>query len=346
MTRPLRIVLVANLNYGKYGVLANAMVDTKVFNGLVRGGHLVYPFSFRDVARYESPIRSKRFGVSRMNRRLVETCVNFEPDLVCFGHSESVTPEALAQIRERLPAVKMCLWYHDGLWATERLHHIHARLPYLDAVFVSAGGEHMQLVKGPNTLVGYFPLPVDPSIERGRSFASDNLPIDLLFCGRGNRSDADDRTRFIEDLRDRLNGVRFDVNGLFGVPVVLGSAYDRKLHESRMGLNYSRRNDYYMCSSGRLWQLTGNGLLTFTPRVPGMDRLFNDDEIVYFDGLDDLVEKVLRFHGDDAARRRVAEAGWERAHRTFGGERVCRYMIETVFGDAHSESYEWADQVL
>lgn len=346
MTHPLRIILVANLSYNKYGLLSNALVDTKVFNGLVRGGHLVYPFSHRDVARYESPLRTKRFGTRKMNRRLVEACVNFQPDVICCGHSELVMPETLAEIRTRFPRMKIFLWYQDALWDTRKLGHIHARLPFLDGVFVSTGGKQMRQFKAAGNVVGFFPSPVDPSIERYRSFVEAELPIDLLFCGRDSGPDADDRVRFIDALRDRLHDIRFDVNGMFGAPLVFGADYDRKLGAARMGINYSRRNDQFMYSSDRLWQLAGNGLLTFTPRAAGMERLFGEDEIAYFDGLDDLVEKVRRFHADDAARQRVAKAGWERAHASFNVERVCRYMIETVMGETHSEAYEWADQII
>ncbi len=290
-------------------------------------------------------MRSKRWGVKRMNRRLVETCVNVEPDLVCFGHTELVWPETLARIRERLPTVKTMLWYHDGLWDTHKLDHIHARLPYLDAVFVSTGGEHLRQFKTADNVVGFFPPPVDPSIERHRNFAAADLPIDLLFCGRANR-DAAERARFLGALRDRLDGVRFDLNGMFGAPLVFGAAYDAKLRSARMALNVNRRNDYFMCSSARLWQLTGNGLLTFTPAADGMERLFGGDEVVYYDGLDDLAAKVQHFHADDAARRRVAEAGWRRAHAAYDTARVTRYMVETVFRRPYSEPYEWADQIV
>ena len=344
--RSLRIVHVTNFNYGMYGARFNASVAPKISNGLIRNGHLVIPFSHRDVARYEAPFRSKRLGTAKMNRRLVETCINVEPDAICMGHTELVRPETLAEIRERFPKLKTFLWYHDALWDTHKLGHLHARLPYLDAVFVSAGGEPMRQFKTDSNTVGFFPPPVDSAIERLRCFESADLPIDLLFCGRANKQDADARTSFIGQLRDRLDGVNFDLNGLFGAPLVFGADYERKLAESRMGLNYSRRNDYVMCSSARLWQLTGNGLLTFCSRIPQMEQLFAPDEVIYFDALDDLVEQVLRFHRDDAARRRVAEAGWRRAHGSFSVERVCRYMVETVFGETYSEPYEWADQVI
>ena len=77
-----------------------------------------------------------------------------------------------------------------------------------------------------------------------------------------------------------------------------------------------------------------------------MDRLFTEEEVVYFDSIDDLVDSAHRFHRDDAARRRVAEAGWRRAQRSFDTVRVATYMIETIYRMPFSEPYEWADQIL
>ncbi len=343
--RSLRILHVTNFNYGMYGARFNASVAMKLSNGFVRNGHLVVPFSHRDVARFETPLRSKRWGVRKMNRRLVEACENVEPDILCMGHSELVLPETLQQVRERFPRMKTFLWFHDPLWATEKLGHLHARLPYLDCLFLSTGGKHMGDFKTANNTVGFFPPPVDPSIERHRNFAQSDLPIDLLFCGRAN-TDASERAVFLSSLRERLGDIRFDLNGMFGTPLVFGAAYDRKLRSARMSLNINRRGDFFMYSSARLWQLAGNGLMVLSQAGPGLERLFGPDEVIYFQDLDDLVEQVQRFHGDDAARRRVAEAGWRRAHNSYGVDRVCRYMLETVLGEPHSESYEWADQIM
>lgn len=58
-----------------------------------------------------------------------------------------------------------------------------------------------------------------------------------------------------------------------------------------MGLNYSRKNDVTLYSSDRIVQLTGNGLLTFSPRIPGFDQLYTEQEVVYFDDQFDLAEK-------------------------------------------------------
>lgn len=112
-----------------------------------------------------------------------------------------------------------------------------------------------------------------------------------------------------------------------------------------MGLNYSRLNDVCLYSSDRVAQLTGNGLLTLSPRIPGFDILFREHELAYFATTEELIEKVRYYaaHPEEAAT--VARAGWQRAHEVCAAERVARFMEETIFGKPYSSDYEWRNEV-
>ena len=113
-----------------------------------------------------------------------------------------------------------------------------------------------------------------------------------------------------------------------------------------MGLNFSHNNSISLYSSDRLAQLAGNGLLTFCPRVPGMETLFAETELVYFDTHEDLIEKIVYFNTHDDERRQIAEKGWHRAHTCYSSERVTQFMIELLFEVPYSSDYEWKDFVF
>ncbi|NIT13894.1 MAG: glycosyltransferase, partial [Candidatus Dadabacteria bacterium] len=89
--------------------------DKKISLGLCRLGHFVYEYSCRDVARYLSPIKSKKFGVSRMNKHFIQTIEHLEPDLLLFGHSELIAEGTLIYIKKYYPEVKIGMWYVDPL---------------------------------------------------------------------------------------------------------------------------------------------------------------------------------------------------------------------------------------
>lgn len=339
----MRILHVANFNLGKYGADLYA-TDRKISAGLTRNGHFVYDFSYRDVCRNESIFRTTRLGTGKVNKKLVRACDCLRPDLLLLGHSELIEAATLAEIRRRYPAMRIGLWYVDALFHREKTGHLFERLASIDVVFATTGGEGLREYATATSHAAFIPNLIDPAVESQRAFTAPAYDYDFIFCGR----DAHDEER--RDFMIRLNReagkhLRCAFRGCLGNPPVTGHAYLDFLGRSKMALNISRRNDVALYSSDRLAQLVGNGLLTFCPRVPGLTRLFSADHLVYFDGLDDLLDKVVYYHGHDRECRAMAEGGWQHAHRCFAGERVTRYMVELLFDQPFSCDYEWREEV-
>ena len=110
-------------------------------------------------------------------------------------------------------------------------------------------------------------------------------------------------------------------------------------------MNLSRRNDIELYSSDRIIQLTGNGLLTFTPEIPGFQKLYQNDEVVYFKDASDLAEKYYYFDENYDEAFRVAKKGWEKTHQSYNAKRITQFMLEVTFDQPLSEAYEWAHEV-
>ena len=69
----------------------------KINNGLIRNGHNVCTFSDRDISR-QNPI-NKINNNKHLNRLLLETFKNYNPDLVILGHADKVHNETLDKFR-------------------------------------------------------------------------------------------------------------------------------------------------------------------------------------------------------------------------------------------------------
>lgn len=344
MPRTLKILHVANFSLAKYGA-SYYSTDRKLSNGLIRNGHLVYDFSYRDVARAEHPFRTTKLGGARLaNEKLLAALQNLRPDLLLLGHSELISAETLATARRLLPGLAIALWYVDPLYQEDAIRHVVARAACIDVIFATTGGALLQKLQGTRNRVAFFPNPVDPAIEASRNFAVPRLPVDLLFCGRP-ASDSS-RQETLAGIKTRLATLRFEVWGMAGNPLLLGAAYYEKLAETAMALNLSRRDDVFLYSSDRIAQLTGCGILTFTPNVPGFKALYSGDEIVYFESPGDLIDKVAFFHAHPEARAAMARRGWEKAHGSFDCRRVTRFMLETILQEPYSEPYEWTAERL
>jgi len=340
----LRILHVANFCLNKYGDMFYN-IDRKISNGLIRNGHLVYEFSYRDVARAESIFKTTRLGGKRpANRRLLETFSRFRPDLLLLGHSELIKGETLDAIRRQDPRARIALWYIDPMFNEKAIQHVVDRLGCFDAVFATTGGEWLRKFKGSTNVAAFFPNPVDPAIECHRSFEQKAPSVDLLFCG--SEAKGSDRERMLKQLRTELTDIRFEVYGSLGQPGIFGHAYFQKLQQTKMALNFSRRDDVYLYSSDRISQLTGNGVLTLTNRIPGYEMLYAEDEMAYFDGIVDLLEKIRYYCSNDKQRRELAARGWQRAHESLNSQRVAKYMLEVIFNEPFTEPYEWQDEKI
>jgi hypothetical protein len=338
-----RIVHAANFSQFKYG--ANYyFTDDKISNGLIRNGHYVYNFSCRDVARSENWFKTKNLGAGRANKKLIETCINVKPDLLLLGHSENITAETLEKIKSNTPEIKIALWYVDPLFHLDHLDHIVARLPYINVLFATTSGELLKNFKTKSNAISYLPNISDVSVEPNKNFEKETLEIDFIFCGRDYKEP--DRQLFLKTLQLNLSSCKTKFCGCLGEKGAFGSDYVELLGASSMGLNYSRRNDVYLYSSDRIVQLSGNGILTFCPRVPGFDLLYTDDEIVYFDDLDDLTQKILLYKSDHRSRRTMAMNGWKKTHTSFNTTRVTKFMLELIFEQPLSEEYEWKREIF
>ena len=339
----MRILHIDNVMIRRYG---NTKVATgrKLFNGLIRNNHKVLEFSDRDIAHFEAPFNIKPLGFGKSNRRLVESCENFQPDLLLLGHCDIIKNETLFEIKRLLPQVKIAYRNVDPLWDSAVLEKIRYRLPVADAIFITTGGDHLKQFLTGNNVVSYMPNPTDPCVEDQSNADKTSFEHDLIFCGVGNPSD--DRYPFVGSLHDTLDSeLKFDSFGMHGHPAIWGKPYDMALSGSRMGLNLNRFEGWHLYSSARISQLMGNGILTFLSDKNHLQRFFGAESAAYFSDFDDLVKKIRLYQANDDLRRQTAKMGQAFYREHFSGQRVSQYIIETTLGLPHSHDYLWRDEV-
>jgi hypothetical protein len=339
----MRLLFVDNLMIRRYGQL-KLSPGRALTNGAVRNNWRICEFSDRDIARFESAFYIRPVGHMMANVRLVETCGHFKPDVILIGNCDIIQNWALLKIRRVLPQVKMAHFNVDPLWQESTKRQIRERMETCDALFATTGGAALrQFCTGKNR-VAYMPNPADEALEDQNNATKTQFDRDLMFCGVGNTTDT--RYPLVKNLHDALQGkLRFDSFGMHGHAAVWGSEYEQILGNSKMALNLNRFEGWPLYSSDRIAHLMGSGILTFMSGKGAYDRFFSDQEVVFFDELPDLVEKITAFHGDDAMRRATAAAGRNAYLRLFSGARVVKFMVETTLGLPFTESYEWADEI-
>ena len=315
----------------------------KFSNGIIRNNHTLLEFSDRDLCRYNSLFHIRPIGKQRIQKQLIETALNFRPDMILLGHCDMITNLTLLKIRKLLPSIKIAHWFLDALWINENINRLKNRMYSTDAIFLTTDGEILKSFKTNRNVVSYIPNPTDPSEEPFNNSCKTKFSHDLLFCGLGRKSDY--RINFVKEIDQAFqNHLRFKKIGFFGDPPIWGNIYKETLNESKMALNLNGVEGWPLYSSDRIAQLMGNGILTFLWNKGSMKKIISEEQAVYFDSKEDLVEKVAYFHENDIERKQIAAAGYKHYTENFSAQRIIQYIIETTFNMPLSHDYLWQDE--
>ena len=327
----------------------------KLCNGFVRNNHTICRFFDRDVARMENVFRSRAFGVKGANKQFLQQISEFQPDLVVFIHADVIQPESVERLRTMLPAVRITQISMDALFVPRNIENVNAKSHLLDANFVTTAGVGLRKVSGGRPTY-YIPNITDPSIETGHAF-EETCDIDLVFaCGSFDKEGQDPRKVTLDLISQNMAQINFARHVRVETGGLWGAEYMNSLARSKCGLNLSRDQegphnvaddeDLYVYSSDRLSHLTGNGVLTFSHRKYSLDYLFSEDEMVFYETDQDLMDKISYYLKHDDERRRIAKNGWQKAHRELNERLTAEYIIDVLFRDGLSHSYIWPTDAI
>lgn len=336
-----RILLVDNLMIRRYGNLRMGP-GRKLNCGAVRNGWRICEFSDRDMARLLAPLGIRKWGGHIANQKLIKCAKNFKPDIILLGHCDYIRNWALDEIRAALKGVKIAHFNVDPLWQESTRRQMAERMESCDALFATTAGDVLKTWATGRNAVAYMPNPSDLSMECEDNGAKRSFKRDLFFAG--NPREGDPRWDLLAEVLPKLDGrINYEIFG--GKNGIWGARYEEVLASSKMSLNLNRKEGDKWYSSDRIAHLMGYGILTFQSSKNAMEQFFTDRETVYFDEPGDLAEKILYYNSHDDERAAVASAGREKYHRIFSGERVLKFMVETMTGEEYSQAYEWAQEV-
>ncbi len=336
----------------KYLGARNYFFPVRINNGFVRNNHEVFWFSDRDMARCSNPLGSRKFGVGASNRKLLDVCRNFQPDVIALSSADLIKADTLIEARRLLPNVAIFQYYIDALFIPSNVRDALSKAEVVDWTFATTAGPVLSRIAGKRSKVAFVPNPVDASIDVHRCHEHSDQPYDVFTAGHmPSWVDPNDlRSRAYHLITEQLPDVRCAVYGHGPGKSLFGAAFMDALSQARIGLNFSQRTasakpgpggELYLYSSDRIGLYLGNGLLTFSTRPFQLSELYSQDAIVEVDGDDDFIDQLKHFVHNDTARKKVARAGYELAHREFNERLVSQYMIETALGMPHSHTYHW-----
>lgn len=315
--------------------------EYKFQTGFARAGHYVYPFSINDCARMSNIFRTKVLGKAAANRGLVECCRNMDPDFLVLGHAQAITPETLMGLRKEHPSMKIACWYVDPIYSPHPFGHLFDKLSYLDALFVTTAGEWLRPFKQSACRVAFIPNPADANIERWMVDEQPETQYDFVYIGSDRKRP--ERQTFLTELNRLTGGLRTGFAACLGHPPVWGSGKDAMLRNALTSLNLSDRNDVFLYSSDRIVQLAGNGICTFSAASSGLGALYEPGkEMVFFENVKDLAEKIKYYVARPAEARDIGRAGRIKTHAAYSGYAVADFMCAFTFDEPRWKDFSWA----
>ena len=340
--KKLRIINLYNTGQKLNHRLYNISIGKKFTNGLIRNGHDVLEISDRDF------IRQNRFLSLNSNQKfqdyLVETFKNYNPDLFLFGHTKNIDVNSIQMIREQNKNLIISQWNEDPImpsldYSKKNLKNISIYSNIVDHNFITTDPEILKKQNHKIENVSFFFIPVDKNIECFDVFNL-NPSMDLFYAmSHGvNRASLktdkiDNRIVFLNKLTEKLKGINCDFYGFKNKEPIWGNNFYQALVNSKMGLNLSRGLPTKYYSSNRIASLIGNGLLTFIDKKTQLGDFFNNKEIILYENISDLSDKIKFYKKNPKLRVKIAKNGKKKYFKLFNELKITRYLVDKSLGN-------------
>ena len=99
-----------------------------------------------------------------------------------------------------------------------------------------------------------------------------------------------------------------------------------------MGLNLSRGLPTKYYSSNRIASLMGNGLLTFVDIKTQFNEIFKSNELIFYENINDLSDKIKFYAKNDEVRKKIASNGKKKYFKLFNETNITKYILDVSIG--------------
>jgi len=323
--------------------LFNISLGKKFTNGFIRNGHDVLEISDRDFIK-----NNKTFNLiqnSRVNfqRYLIDTCKNYNPDLLFFGHSKNIDLDTIHELKNSNKNLIISQWNEDPVMAgltysKKNISNISTYAFFVDHNFITT--DPSVIKKKINTdNFHFFFVPVDKNIERFDVF--NMSPKKDLFYAMSHgvnravlkKGIEDNRVKFLDKLVKKISNIKYDFYGFANKQPIWGDDFNNALINSKMALNLSRGKPAKYYSSNRIASVVGNGLLTFIDKNVKMSDFFNNNEMIFYDNIDDLSDKIKFYSTNDKLRKKIAENGKKKYFKLFNESKISKFIVDVSLGN-------------
>ena len=343
----LKIIHITNFNERFDGRL-HYNTGKRINNGFIRLGHNVLSISDRDIiSNYKS--LADPYGRITLNNKIIESCKNFNPDIIVIGHADNISVETFDYLKNTNKNLKFAQWFLDPIsklgpdYINNRKRLLKFK-NFMDSSFITTDPKSIDF-KIDNSF--YIPNPADKSFETLKNYET-NPENDLFFAmshgvhrGILKKGKEDNREKILKKLINKDNKFKFDYYGLNNRQPIWGNNFLNILSNSKMALNLSRGEPVKYYSSDRIAQLMGNGLLTLIDERTSYSDFFTKKELITYKNYSDLVEKIYKYKKDDKERKLIAKNGSKKYLKFFNSTLVAEFILSKTLDFTVKDKFLW-----
>ena len=346
----LKIIHITNFNE-RYDGRLHYNTGRRINNGFIRLGHNVLTISDRDIISKGKSIGDLK-GHKLLQKKILESFNNFNPDIIVLGHADAVSSETLELLKLKKNNLKLTQWFLDpvsqfGPDFVKNKNRILDKHEYLDTTFLTSDPKSISFEVN-NSF--FMPNPCDKSFEILKNYEN-KCEKDIFFAmshgvhrGELKRGKIDDRESFINKLLNKGKDIKYDIYGMNNIQPIWGDEFIKKISNSYMGLNLSRGKPLKYYSSDRIAQLLGNGLLTFVDEKTCFDDFIDKNYMVFYKNLDDLNYKIHKYKKDKYSRTKIAKNGKKYYLKYFNSTIIAEYILSKTLNFKPTNRFIWENK--
>ena len=339
----LRIINIYNTGQKLNHRLYNISLGKKFTNGFIRNGHDVLEISDRDFIRQNRSFSFKNSSF-KFQEYLIETFKNYNPDFLFFGHTKNIKSETIEQFRIINKNLIISQWNEDPVmpsldYSKTNINSISYYASLVDHNFITTDPSIFKKQNNNVKNLHFFFVPVDRNIECFDVYKLNPMKDFFYAMSHGvnraklKKGKIDSRINFLNNLIKKIDGINYDFYGFENKEPIWGDHFYKALVNSKMGLNLSRGLPTKYYSSNRIASLMGNGLLTFIDKKTQMNDFFNNNEIIFYNGINDLSEKIKFYKKNEKSRVKIAKNGKKKYFKLFNELKTTKYIIDKSLGN-------------
>ena len=265
------------------------------------------------------------------NIKFILISLYIKPDLIFVVKGEILFKNSILLLKRN--KIKIVVWWQDDPFKYKNLLNQYKSYDEFFIFDMSYSGE---LFKHNVKVITWLPFAFNESLLPSTNKSKNTKDFDIIFAGFAS----DERIAFFENIvksgfKIKLIGSHWKKSKLLNdkatlLPNISPEEIFKHYSSAKIGININHKQSITGVNC-RTFELCGFGVFQLTDFRKDLINLYNiGEEVVVYENMDDLANKVAYYLKNDAEREKIAIAGMTRTIKDHTYQKRIKYVIEKL----------------